>query len=160
MSDDLRDLYQEVILEHARKPRNFRVIDEPGAHRAEGFNRLCGDRLYVYVQIEDGIVKDLSFQGTGCAISTASASMMTQALKGKRLEEAQALFQRFHHLVTVGEEGEGAASGDAAGAGADLGKLEVFAGVREFPVRVKCATLAWHTLAAALEKRRERVSTE
>ena len=104
MSDDLRDLYQEVILEHARKPRNFRLLDGPGVHRAEGFNRLCGDRLFVYVLVEDGIVKDVSFQGTGCAISTASASMMTQALKGRSAAEASALFARFHHLVTVGED--------------------------------------------------------
>jgi nitrogen fixation protein NifU and related proteins len=149
MSDDLRDLYQEVILEHARKPRNFRVIDTPGVLRAEGFNRLCGDRLFVYLLVEDGVVKDLSFQGTGCAISTASASMMTQALKGKTAGEASALFERFHHLVTIGEEGEGGAAAPPD-EGADLGKLGVFAGVREFPVRVKCATLAWHTLHAAL----------
>lgn len=155
MVDELRDLYQEVILEHARKPRNFRVIDAPGVHHAEGYNRLCGDRLYVYVQVENGIVRDVSFQGAGCAISTASASMMTQALVGKSAAEAAALFERFHRLVTVGEEpapgvGDATAAAGAAAAGADLGKLGVFAGVREFPLRVKCATLAWHTLHAAL----------
>ena len=147
---ELRDLYQEVILEHARKPRNFRLLDGPGVHRAEGFNRLCGDRLFVYVLVEDGIVKDVSFQGTGCAISTASASMMTQALKGRSAAEASALFARFHHLVTVGEGSNGAPRDGADDATVELGKLGVFAGVREFPVRVKCATLAWHTLHAAL----------
>ncbi len=140
MGEDLRELYQEVILEHARKPRNFRVIDAPGVRRAEGFNRLCGDRLFVFVRLEGNIVQDVSFQGSGCAISTASASMMTQALKGKSVEEASALFEGFHHLLTVGDED----------GGVDLGKLGVFAGVREFPVRVKCATLAWHTVHAAL----------
>jgi nitrogen fixation NifU-like protein len=153
MSDDLRDLYQEVILEHARKPRNFRKIDSSGARRAEGYNRLCGDRLNVYVLVEDGVVQDVSFEGSGCAISTASASMMTQSLKGKTESEAEALFERFHHLVTVGDD-------DAADT-EQLGKLEIFAGVREFPARVKCASLAWHTMHAALQKESDAVvSTE
>ena len=164
MGDDLRDLYQDVILEHARKPRNFRAIEVQGVRRAEGLNRLCGDRLYVYVLVENGIVQDVSFRGAGCAISTASASMMTQALKGKSTAEAAALFERFHHLVTVGDHGEAAHPGEPAtpsGTGVDLGKLGVFAGVREFPVRVKCATLAWHTLHAALEVESDAVvSTE
>lgn len=144
MTDDLRDLYQETILEHARKPRNHRAQAAPGVRRAQGFNRLCGDRLNVYVDVRDGRVEDASFEGSGCAISTASASMMTQAVKGRTAAEAESLFRRFHELVTVG----GAGSGE--GDGVDLGKLEVFAGVREFPARVKCASLAWHTLHAAL----------
>lgn len=157
MSDDLRDLYQEVILEHARKPRNFRKIDTPTARRAEGFNRLCGDRLSVWLRVENGVVADASFEGSGCAISTASASMMTQAVVGRPVHEVEALFQRFHELLTS-EPKEPGANGDAA---IDLDKLEIFAGVREFPARVKCATLAWHTLHAALEsKNDEVVSTE
>jgi len=151
MGDELRDLYQEVILEHARKPRNFRVIDEPGAHRAEGFNRLCGDRLYVYVQVEDGIVKDLSFQGTGCAISTASASMMTEAIRGRPVAEVLALAARFRALVT----GEG-----EAGTTESMGELAALAGVRAYPMRVKCATLAWHALRSALEGASGHISTE
>lgn len=141
MSDDLRDLYQEVILEHARKPRNFRVIDTPGTRVGEGFNRLCGDRLHVYLDVEDGVVRDVSFEGSGCAISTASASMMTQALRGKTLDEVRSLFERFHALVT---------GQDTTGGDAELGKLAIFAGVREYPARVKCASLAWHTMQAAL----------
>jgi nitrogen fixation NifU-like protein len=157
MSEDLRDLYQEVILEHARKPRNFRTIEAPGARQAEGFNRLCGDHLFVHMLLENGIVKDISFEGTGCAISTASASMMTQSLKGRDAAEAEALFERFHHLVTVGEDGANA----PARSDVDLGKLEVFAGVREFPARVKCASLAWHTMHAALKAESDAVvSTE
>jgi len=146
MSDDLRDLYQEVILEHARSPRNRRALDpaSPGVRRAEGFNRLCGDRLFVYLDVQDGIVRDVCFEGSGCAISTASASMMTQSVKGRPAAEAESLFREFHALVT---EGEAAA---AAAGPIDLGKLEIFAGVREFPARVKCASLAWHTLHAAL----------
>ena len=149
---DLRDLYQEVILEHARKPRNFRKIESEGRRVAEGYNRLCGDRLHVYVTVADGLVQDASFEGSGCAISTASASMMTQAVKGKTEAEARALFQRFHHLVT-----EGAAAPDEAA----LGKLVIFSGVHEFPARVKCASLAWHTLQAALDRDTDAVvSTE
>jgi len=156
MADDLRDLYQEVILEHARKPRNFRAIEAPETRVAEGYNRLCGDRLHVYVRVEDGVITDVSFQGSGCAISTASASMMTQALKGRPLEEAEKLYESFHELVTVGED-EGAHGTHEV----DLDKLEIFAGVREFPARVKCATLAWHTMHAALEAKTDAVvSTE
>src|SRR5690348_15610747 len=136
---DLRELYQEVILDHHKKPRNFRKLE--GAQHVEGYNPLCGDKVTVYVQLEGDLVRDVSFQGSGCAISTASASMMTEILKGKTRAQAEALFQSFHNLLTGKPQ-----SSD----GADLGKLEVFSGVREFPVRVKCATLAWHTFHAAL----------
>lgn len=146
---ELRDLYQEVILEHSKAPRNFRRLDE-GQH-AEGFNPLCGDRFTVFLKLENDVVTDVSFQGSGCAISKASASMMTQAVKGRSKEEAERLFEVFHKLVTTGES-----NGDRA----ELGKLEVFSGVSEFPVRVKCATLAWHTLKAALEGQQQSVSTE
>ncbi len=148
---DLRELYQTVILDHNKKPRNRREL--PGANRhAEGYNPLCGDKVTVYVQLENDVVRDISFQGTGCAISTASASMMTESLKGKSRAEAEALFKRFHDLVA----GDGHAAEESPG----LGKLAVFAGVGEFPVRVKCATLAWHTLRAALEGGEKTVSTE
>jgi nitrogen fixation NifU-like protein len=146
---DLRELYQEVILDHYKKPRNFRSLE--GARHVEGYNPLCGDKVTVYVKLEGDVVRDVSFQGTGCAISTASASMMTESLKGKTRAEAEALFQSFHNLLT----GNSQATGDA-----DLGKLEVFSGVREFPARVKCATLAWHTFHAALEGENKPVSTE
>src|SRR5438132_3145030 len=126
---DLRELYQEVILDHHKKPRNFRKLE--GARHVEGYNPLCGDRITVYLKLRDGTVEDITFQGSGCAISTASASMMTQSLKGKSLAQAEALFKSFHELIT----GRPHAAEEAA----DLGKLEVFSGVREFPVRVKCA---------------------
>ena len=148
---DLRDLYQEVILDHSRRPRNFRVLDRAD-HKAEGFNPLCGDRVTVFLTLEEGKVKEISFQGTGCAISTASASMMTEKLKGKTPAEILGLFERFHDLVTGKGAGREAAH--------DVGKLAVFSGVCEFPIRVKCATLAWHTLKAALEGARKPVSTE
>ena len=149
--EGLRDLYQEVILDHSKKPRNLREIENT-AHHAKGHNPLCGDRVTVYVVLEDGKIVDVSFQGDGCAISTASASMMTESLKGKTLDETEALFGKFHDLVTGKlPPGEGTE---------DLGKLAVFAGVQEFPIRVKCATLAWHTLRAAIENRTEAVSTE
>jgi len=148
---DLRDLYQEVILDHSRGPLNFRV-PETSTNHAEGYNPLCGDRFTVYVTVEGGVIRDAAFQGTGCAISRASASMMTEAVKGRTRAEAETLFQGFHDLVT----GQGGAP-DASG---PLGKLAVFAGVGEFPARVKCATLAWHTLRAALESRPEAISTE
>ena len=148
---DLRDLYQDVILEHSKAPRNFRV--QPSAnHKAEGFNPLCGDRFTVYVTLDGDAIKDVSFQGSGCAISKASASMMTQSVKGKTMAEAEKIFERFHEMVT----GHGAPSTEEA----ELGKLTVFSGVWEFPVRVKCATLAWHTLHAALEGKQDPVSTE
>ena len=148
---DLRELYQQVILDHNRKPRNFRPMDDAD-HHAAGHNPLCGDRITVFMKIEDGVVRDVSFQGAGCAISVASASMMTESLKGKTETEAEALFEKFHHLVTEGEE-DGVE-------GLKLGKLAVFAGVREFPVRVKCATLAWHTFQAALKDKHDPISTE
>jgi nitrogen fixation NifU-like protein len=151
MSDvrELRDLYQEVILEHSKKPRNFRTI-ETANHKAEGFNPLCGDHFTIYVDVKDGAINDIGFQGSGCAISKASASMMTQMLKGKSETEAEGIFTKFHDLVT----------GHDGGDGQDLGKLAVFAGVSEFPLRVKCATLAWHALRAALKGDQEAVSTE
>ncbi len=145
---ELRELYQEVILEHSKHPRNYRALDSAN-HKAEGFNPLCGDHFTIYADVKDGTIHDLSFQGTGCAISKASASMMTQSLKGKSAQEAEELFQRFHDLVTGRGE-----SGDA------VGKLAVFAGVSEFPLRVKCATLAWHALRAALRGEEQAVSTE
>jgi nitrogen fixation NifU-like protein len=147
---DLRDLYQEVILEHSKAPRNYRQLAAAN-QKAEGFNPLCGDHFTVYLDIEGGMIRDVAFQGSGCAISKASASMMTQIVKGKSKAEAQKLFDTFHKLVTTGE-----GNGDRS----DLGKLEVFSGVSEFPVRVKCATLAWHTLQAALEGKQDPVSTE
>ena len=148
-TDALRELYQEVILDHTKNPRNFREL-ENASHDAKGHNPLCGDRLSLYILVEDGVIRDVSFKGAGCAISTASASMMTEALKGKTEAEAEALFGAFHDVVT-GKEG---ADEEA------LGKLAVFAGVRDYPVRVKCATLAWHTLKAALVDKKEAVSTE
>ena len=150
---ELRELYQEVILDHSRKPRNHREL--PGANRkADGFNPLCGDKATVYLTIEDGVVKDASFVGRGCSISTASASMMTESVKGKRLDEAEDLFRRFHDLIT------GTPDRDRGEADPALGKLAVFSGVCEFPVRVKCATLPWHTMKAALEGEGQPVSTE
>ena len=147
---ELSDLYQEVILEHNKNPRNFREI--AGATRtADGNNPLCGDALRVYVEMEDDLVKDVAFKGSGCAISKASASMMTQAVKGKTRAEAEVLFDEFHKMVT-GEL-------DAETDDNRLGKLKIFAGVLEFPARVKCASLSWHTLHAALEGE-EMVSTE
>jgi nitrogen fixation NifU-like protein len=148
---DLRELYQTTILDHNRRPRNFRRLGG-GARQAEGYNPLCGDKVSVQVEIEDERVKDVAFQGNGCAISTASASLMTETVKGRTLTEAEDLFQRFHELLT----GEPKNEPDAE----KLGKLAVFSGVREFPVRVKCATLAWHTLRAAIEGRAETVKTE
>ncbi len=155
MSSDLRDLYQEVILDHSRRPRNAGVL-AGATHQAEGYNPLCGDRFTVFLLVEDGKVRDVSFQGSGCAISTASASLMTESVKGKRIEEAEELFQRMHLLLT----GNGHAGGKDGGKGNSLGKLAAFSGVREFPVRVKCATLPWHTLRAALRHQPAPVTTE
>ena len=145
---DLTDLYQEVILDHNRRPRNFHALAD-ASHSAEGYNPLCGDRLTLYLKVDDGLVTDVAFEGAGCAISKASASLMTDAVKGKTVAEAQALFDRFHRMVTTppGEPVE------------DLGKLSALAGVREFPVRVKCASLAWHTLKAAMTNEK-RTTTE
>lgn len=147
---DLRDLYQELILDHSRRPRNFREMPDPD-RKAEGYNPLCGDQLTVYVRMNDSLIEDISFVGSGCAISKASASMMTATVKGKTREEAESLFGKFHHMITVDPK-----SADPA----DLGKLAAFAGVAEFPVRVKCATLPWHTLKAALAGETQTVSTE
>jgi nitrogen fixation NifU-like protein len=147
---DLRELYQEVILDHSKRPRNFHALPEAN-RKAEGYNPLCGDRETVYLELEGDVVKDVAFEGAGCAISTASASMMTESVKGKTRAEADALFERFRGLITGEPEPQNAP---------DLGKLEVFAGVREFPIRVKCATLPWHTLKAALSGNGSTVSTE
>ena len=149
---DLRDLYQEVILDHSKRPRNFHAMPEAD-RKAEGYNPLCGDRETVYLDLDGDVLKDVSFQGTGCAISTASASMMTESVKGRTRSEAEALFERFHDLIT-------GSNGEPAGSGSELGKLAVFSGVREYPVRVKCATLPWHTLKAALDGAGAPVSTE
>ena len=147
---DFHDLYQEVILDHNRRPRNFHELPPP-ARRAEGFNPLCGDRLTLYLDLDGDIIRDVSFMGSGCAISKASASLMTDALKGRRVAEAEALFEQFHAMVMS----------DPDVPAADLGKLSVLAGVREFPMRVKCASLAWHTLRAAIRAKVDTpVSTE
>lgn len=145
---DLRELYQQTILDHHRKPRNFRPL-EAANRRAEGFNPLCGDQITLALRVEDGVIRDAAFQGSGCAIARAAASMLTGSVIGLPQEEAERLFRRVHAMLT----------GEANGA-ADLGKLAVFAGVREFPGRVKCVTLAWHTLRAALAGAMQPVSTE
>ena len=147
---ELSELYQQVILDHNKKPRNFRKL-ETANHSAEGFNPLCGDQLTVYLNLEDDAVKEISFEGSGCAISKAAASMMTQALKGKSKQEAEQLFTEFHSMVTGELDEELTTNG--------LGNLRIFSGVREFPVRVKCASLPWHTMHAALNNQ-ETTSTE
>ncbi len=151
MDSELRELYQQVILDHNKSPRNFRVMENP-TQEADGHNPLCGDTLHIYLHVEDGIIKDVSFKGSGCAISKASASLMTSMIKGKTVEEAEKLFKNFHSLVT-GKLGENA---DLSG----LGKLAAFSGVQEFPVRVKCASLAWHTMESALHQNGKEVTTE
>jgi nitrogen fixation NifU-like protein len=150
---DLRDLYQEVILDHGKRPRNFGPI-ATASHRANGDNPLCGDKVTVFLTVENGRITDVRFQGSGCAISIASASLMTEAIKGKTEAEVRAMFEHFHAGLTAKDEAT------AAGALADLDKLAVFGGVREFPVRVKCATLPWHTLVAALDHVQQPVKTE
>ncbi|MEE4274093.1 MAG: SUF system NifU family Fe-S cluster assembly protein [Thermoanaerobaculales bacterium] len=146
---DMRELYQEIILDHNKQPRNCYVMD--CAHKtADGHNPLCGDTVKVYLRISDGVISEISFQGAGCAICTASTSLMTESVKGKTVEEAKDLFDEFHHMLT----------GVAAEQGVELGKLRVFEGVREYPVRVKCATLAWHTLNAAMDGADDKVTTE
>ena len=147
---ELSELYQQVILDHNKKPRNFHKLENAN-RSAEGYNPLCGDHLNVYLHVEDDQVKEVSFEGSGCAISKASASMMTQAVKGKTKAEAELLFSEFHRMAT----GELDAESDAN----HLGKLTIFAGVREFPARVKCATLSWHTMHAALNEQ-DKISTE
>jgi nitrogen fixation NifU-like protein len=147
---ELSELYQQVILDHNKKPRNFRKL-ESANHSAEGFNPLCGDQLTVYLNLEDNSVKEITFEGSGCAISKAAASMMTQAVKGKSKQDAEKLFSEFHRMVAGELDEETIAN--------SLGNLKIFSGVREFPVRVKCATLPWHTMHAALNNQ-EIVSTE
>ncbi len=149
---DLQDLYQETIVDHSKRPRNFRRLEEATCN-AEGYNPLCGDKVKIYVRVDGDRVSEISFEGSGCAISTASASLLTETLKGKTRAEAESLFQIFHGLVT---------KGPGAAPSSQLGKLAVFSGISGFPSRVKCATLAWHTLKAALaeQKKPEPVSTE
>ena len=148
MNDELQDLYQQVILDHNRRPRNYRVIE--GGCKAEGYNPLCGDRLTVYLRVEDGVVTDVSFEGSGCAISKASASLMTESIKGKTIQDAKEIFERFQRMITSPTDVDVES----------LGKLTVLAGVRQFPVRVKCASLAWHTFRAAVDAQAPVVSTE
>ena len=148
MTSDLNDLYQEVILDHNRRPRNFHALAD-ASHSAEGYNPLCGDRLTLYLRVDGDVISDAAFEGSGCAISKASASIMTDAIKGSRIPDAQLLFERFHRMVTTPPDEDVE----------DMGKLSAFAGVREFPVRIKCASLAWHTLRAALD-RKQKASTE
>jgi nitrogen fixation NifU-like protein len=150
MMSELRELYQQVILDHNRKPRNFRRVARPTL-RAEGHNPLCGDHVSVELSLEGEVIRDIGFQGSGCAISKASASMMTGRLQGRTVAEPEALFERFHRML-IQDSAESPA--------ADLGKLAVFAGVREFPSRIKCATLPWHTAHAALAGHAEPVTTE
>lgn len=147
----VEDLYQQVIIDHSRSPSNFRALDAAD-RKAEGFNPLCGDKYTIYLQVDNGVIRDISFQGSGCAISKASASMMTASVKGKGMDEIQNLTEKFHKMLT----GKPGGKLDEAA----LGKLAVFSGVCEYPVRVKCATLPWHTLRAALEQKEEMVSTE
>ena len=148
---DLRELYQEVLLDHNRRPRNFQKL-EGADQTAEGYNPLCGDQVTVYLKLDGDVIREITFQGSGCAISKSAASMMTASLKGKTRAEAEALFQKFHQMLT-GDPGKREVPDG-------LGKLAVFSGVCEFPIRVKCATLPWHTMHAALEGKAERVSTE
>jgi nitrogen fixation NifU-like protein len=148
---DLKDLYRDVIVDHNRSPRNFRKIDPP-RRMAEGFNPLCGDKLHVYLRLDGDVIEDISFEGSGCAISVASASLMTETLKGKTAAQAQDYFACMHSLLTDGQvQCEDIAS---------LGKLAALSGVREFPTRVKCATLCWHTMKNAIEGSDEAASTE
>lgn len=151
MSDELRSLYQEMIVDHGRHPRNFKTLDN-ATHTLEGFNPLCGDQLKLFLVVENAIVKDVAFTGQGCAISMASASIMSQMIKDKTVEQAQTLFENFHRLVTQGDLSE--LQQDS------LGKLQALAGVKAFPSRIKCATLAWHTLSKSLAGKRDPVSTE
>jgi len=148
---DLRELYQELIIDHSKRPRNFKVL-ETANRKLEGYNPLCGDKITLFLELEHDRVKNVSFQGSGCAISTASASVMTESVKGKTLADVEALFEVFHQMVM----GKPPAAGNAP----ELGKLAVFSGVSEFPARVKCAMLAWHTLHAALQGKGDTVSTE
>ncbi|MHB8338443.1 MAG: Fe-S cluster assembly sulfur transfer protein SufU [Ignavibacteriaceae bacterium] len=151
MDAELKELYQQVILDHNKNPRNFRKIENAN-HFAEGYNPLCGDRLNIYVELEGGTIKDISFQGSGCAISKASASLMSSIVKGLPVEEAERLFEKFQAVITGKITDEENIE--------EIGKLAVFAGVKEFPSRVKCASLAWHTMIAAFKQEEKSVSTE
>lgn len=151
MTPELRELYQEMVMDHSRRPRNFRVL-EHADHAAEGHNPICGDQVTVYLRLREEKIEEITFQGRGCAISMASASMLTETLRGKTLAEVQRTFAAFHQLVTSPQDSQASA--------AELGKLAALSGVRAFPVRVKCATLPWHTLRAALEQRQVPVTTE
>lgn len=147
-SDELDELYQQLILDHSKSPRNYRALPN-AARTAEGHNPLCGDHLKLYLELEGGVVKDIGWQGNGCAISRASASLLTESVKGRTADEVKRMFGRMHELVTTGKRSDD-----------DLGKLEVFAGVHRFPARVKCAILSWHAVVAALEGRDQPVTTE
>ena len=151
ISPDLRELYQQVILDHYKEPRNFHTMDDCN-HHAEGHNPLCGDQVDIFLKVSEGVISDISFQGNGCAISKSSASLMTAFVKGKSVEQVKSDFEKFHALI-MGENVEDSVR-------EDLGKLAVLEGVKEFPMRVKCASLAWHTLIAALKQEKEKVSTE
>jgi len=148
VNTDLRSLYEQVVLDHNRKPRNFQHRPAGATHRARGFNPVCNDEFTVRLQVEDGVIQDVGFEGAGCAISTASCSLMTEAVKGKPVAEAERLFRGVQRLLTVGADADG------------LGKIAILAGVRDYPMRVKCATLAWHVLHAALAEKAGTVSTE
>jgi nitrogen fixation protein NifU and related proteins len=152
MNFDMRSLYEEMILDHNRNPRNFLKTPAGSTHHAHGFNPICNDEFSVHLRIDHGVIADIGFDGAGCAISTASASMMTDAVKGKTVDEARRLFQATHNFLTK--------DGPTTERATDMGKLAILAGVHEYPMRVKCATLAWHVLSAALDDRRETVSTE
>jgi nitrogen fixation NifU-like protein len=151
---ELRDLYEEVILDHNRNPRNYPKRPEGTNCSAHGFNPLCGDEFHVHMRVKDGMVEDVGFEGAGCAISTASASLMTEAVKGKPVAEAEKLFEAVHSLLTAESDGVGDNAEDL------MGKLAVLAGVREYPMRVKCATLAWHIMNGALHEEDDTVTTE
>lgn len=146
---DIKDLYQEVIVDHNRNPRNFGKLED-ASKTLEGFNPLCGDKLTLYIKTNDNVIEDISFDGSGCAISVASASLMTDIMKGKKLDEAEALFEKFHHLITSDDELDIS----------DLGKLAALAGVRDYPARVKCASLCWHTLHSVIQGDESPVTTE
>lgn len=152
MMDELRSLYEEVILDHNRNPRNFNKIPQQCSHSAEGNNPLCGDHFTIYLTVHEGTITDVGFKGAGCAISKASASLMLESIKGKRLEEVNELFRKMHHLLTDDDAAEELEE--------DLGKLEVLSGVKEFPMRVKCASLCWHIMNAALKATEQPVTTE
>jgi nitrogen fixation NifU-like protein len=151
LDPELRELYQQVILDHNKSPRNFKKL-ETANRTAEGYNPLCGDKIDIFLDVEGDVVKDITFQGSGCAISKASASLMSEVVKGKSIEEAKKFFEKFHDLITGKLDDDESIE--------ELGKLSVLAGVKEFPIRVKCASLAWHTMLSALKKESKTISTE